>query len=190
MAPAQNIVRNDQAPWSEEAVLASGLGIGQNNRQVVRIAGLIGVQEDDVVGSGRAHLGQTSRRAGQLFILVTLFQPQVTEQECANGITAYSDPSAPRRVLVSHKRAPRFTNDALQRVGGRDHVRLSGIAYDNFDIIDAFLCEGVLGNLCQLGTIFEAGDEAVWPRGVGPEHGRVADVDTDFENYFSRNHPH
>lgn len=74
--------------------------------------------------------------------------------------------------------------------GGKDHARLSGIAYDNFDIVDAFLCQGVLGNLCQLGTIFEAGDEAVWPRGVGPEHGRVADVDTDFENYFSKNHPH
>lgn len=50
MPPAKHVVRNNEAAWAEEAMRASGPRTVQHNGQVVRVARLVGVEKNDVVG--------------------------------------------------------------------------------------------------------------------------------------------
>lgn len=58
-APAQDVVRDDEAARPEEPVRCAGLRLGQDLGQVLWVATLLSVDEDEVVGLGRVELGKS-----------------------------------------------------------------------------------------------------------------------------------
>lgn len=60
--------------------------------------------------------------------------------------------------------------------------RLSSASNNNVNVPDAISRKGVVGQLGIVGVVFKSGDESIRSDGVGPDHGRVANIYANFKD--------